>query len=487
MIRAEYALQNNRWLYILSGLYLLVVIGCIYIEMYWGLLLPMVLVVVWSAIFKPTWLWYFIVLTTPLSINLEEMEIGGIGMYLPTEPLLAGLLVLFIFKLLSGKSIDSKIMRHPISLLLYGYLGWMAFTCISSELPLVSVKYLATRMWFIASFYFLAVQIFSDKKNLRNYLLAYLFPLTLVIIYTVVRHSQYGFDKDSSHWVMEPLFKDHTSYGAVLAMFFPIAIGLLILVRKQFSLRLALWVVFVILVIGLVLSYTRAAWISIAGAAVLLAAMLLRVPFRYITITVLVAGTILFLSWDTLQVSLSRNKQESSDKLEEHVSSISNVSSDASNLERLNRWHCAIEMFKERPLTGWGPGTYQFVYAPFQRSKDRTIISTNQGDGGNAHSEYLGPLCEQGVAGMLLFVALLLSISSLAFRLFFESTNRDLKIIIVSVYLGLTTYFIHGVLNNFLDTDKASVPFWGFIAILVSIDIYHSQSKAQSPTTQETN
>jgi putative inorganic carbon (hco3(-)) transporter len=37
------------------------------------------------------------------------------------------------------------------------------------------------------------------------------------------------------------------------------------------------------------------------------------------------------------------------------------------------------------------------------------------------------------------------------------------------------TYFIHGVLNNYLDTDKASIPFWGFIAIIVAIDIYHQK------------
>ena len=41
----------------------------------------------------------------------------------------------------------------------------------------------------------------------------------------------------------------------------------------------------------------------------------------------------------------------------------------------------------------------------------------------------------------------------------------------MSVYLGLMTYFIHGVLNNYLDTDKASAPFWGFLAILVVIDL----------------
>jgi hypothetical protein len=36
---------------------------------------------------------------------------------------------------------------------------------------------------------------------------------------------------------------------------------------------------------------------------------------------------------------------------------------------------------------------------------------------------------------------------------------------------GLVTYYIHGLLNNFLDTDKISVPFWGFTAMIVAIDI----------------
>jgi hypothetical protein len=39
--------------------------------------------------------------------------------------------------------------------------------------------------------------------------------------------------------------------------------------------------------------------------------------------------------------------------------------------------------------------------------------------------------------------------------------------------LGLISYFAHGIMNNFLDTDKASVPFWGFVAIIVALDLYH--------------
>jgi hypothetical protein len=36
---------------------------------------------------------------------------------------------------------------------------------------------------------------------------------------------------------------------------------------------------------------------------------------------------------------------------------------------------------------------------------------------------------------------------------------------------GLLTYVIHGFLNNFLDTDKISAPFWTFIAGLVVLDM----------------
>ena len=467
-------------IYLLSGCFIALMCVGIYLEQFLVMLIPAALLVVWAAIYHLDHLILFVTLCTPLSINLEELEIAQVGMYLPTEPLLFGILILFLFKLLSGKSIDKRIFFHPISYILYAYLAWMTLTCVTSEFPVVSIKYLATRLWFIASFYFLATHMFQDLRKMRSFLLLYLFTLCIVIIYTISRHAQYGFDKDSAHWVMEPLFKDHTSYGAVLAMYFPIIIGLWLQRGMNVLLRVMLSIGFFILTAGIILSYTRAAWISIIGAAAILAVMLLRVQLKHLLLATALVGSVLLIGWDDIVMSLEQNKQESSDKLDEHVSSISNVSSDASNLERLNRWNCAIEMFKERPIVGWGPGTYQFVYAPFQRSKDRTIISTNQGTGGNAHSEYLGPMSEQGLPGTLLVLALLYGISHLAFRLFYAMDSRNLKTLVAAAYLGLMTYFIHGVLNNYLDTDKASVPFWGFIAILVALDVYHRKPSAQN-------
>ena len=45
------------------------------------------------------------------------------------------------------------------------------------------------------------------------------------------------------------------------------------------------------------------------------------------------------------------------------------------------------------------------------------------------------------------------------------------RAILMALILGLVTYYLHGGLNNFLDTDKASVPFWAFTAMIVLLDL----------------
>ena len=173
--------------------------------------------------------------------------------------------------------------------------------------------------------------------------------------------------------------------------------------------------------------------------------------------------------------TLERNQQDSSTNFVEHITSIYNISSDASNLERINRWQAALRMFNERPFLGWGPGTYQFLYAPFQRSKEKTIISTNAGDMGNAHSEYIGPMAEQGIFGLFSVLLLITFAIITALKVYKKSDDDEVRLLSLLMMLGLISYFVHGFLNNFLDTDKASVPVWGFMGIIVALDIYHTR------------
>ena len=171
---------------------------------------------------------------------------------------------------------------------------------------------------------------------------------------------------------------------------------------------------------------------------------------------------------------MERNKFEhTTEEFSERLQSATNVTTDASNLERINRWSCALAMFKERPIFGFGPGTYAFEYARFQQPENLTIISTNFGNMGNAHSEYLGPLAEMGLLGLLTVLGIIAAIFYKGITLYYTwpDDDKESRIIILSIVLSLTTYFVHGILNNFLDTDKAAVPIWGMAAIIMAMEM----------------
>jgi O-antigen ligase len=298
----------------------------------------------------------------------------------------------------------------------------------------------------------------------------------------MIRHGLNSFGEDQGHWVMTPFFKDHTSYGAVLALVFPVLIGMFIL-AKDGAQKLILGSLVIVYLFGIYFSYTRAAYLSIVGAFVLYLLIRYRIRFKYVLTVILCFATLLVVNKDTIWMELNKNKNEhATEELGERIQSISNVSSDASNLERLNRWACAVEMFKERPVFGFGPGTYAFQYAPFQHHEDLTIISTNFGDGGNAHSEYLGPLAESGLIGMLSFIVVVIVIFYTGIKLYYNLEDPWLKSVILVCVLGLFTYFTHGILNNYLDTDKASIPVWGFAAIIVATELRLKKGKLEKPT-----
>ena len=170
-------------------------------EFYWLNLIPLILAIVLLAFLSLEYLLLIIAFFTPLSISLEGLDLGGIGMFVPTEPLLFGVLILFFLKLFSGEKLDKKLLSYPITYAILFYLVWMGFTIITSEIPLVSFKFLLSRLWFVVAFYFLGVQLFKRKKNIRGMIWLYIIPLCFVILNTTYKHSLFHFDLESSHLV----------------------------------------------------------------------------------------------------------------------------------------------------------------------------------------------------------------------------------------------------------------------------------------------
>jgi putative inorganic carbon (HCO3(-)) transporter len=436
-------------------------------------ILPLFLFVLYTAIFHLQYLVLLLAFCTPLAISLKEMGLTqGPDLSIPTEPLMAGIMLVYLLNVSTKKITDGRFLRHPVSILIIFQLVWMFITMLTSTDILVSLKYLIARLWFIFSCYIIIPHLFKDHKNIFRFIFAYSIALAIVVCYTIVVHSKFNFNEKAADWVVSPFYNDHTAYAAALAMFIPVLFSFLFLKNFSKFAKLASFGLFLLFSVGIVLSFTRAGWLSLAAVLGILFTLWLKIRFRTIVITIC-SAVVFFLVFQTeIVLALNKINTDSEGGFSENIESVLNISTDASNVERLNRWSCAYRMWLDKPVFGWGPGTYMFKYAPYQLSRQLTIISTNFGTSGNAHSEYLGPLAEQGLLGLLFVLIMLFYTIHLGYRLVYTLENREHRILCLGIFLGLMTFFVHGFLNNFLDTDKLSLPFWAYMAALVCFDLY---------------
>ncbi|MFN3875335.1 MAG: hypothetical protein ACK4L7_05450, partial [Flavobacteriales bacterium] len=192
----------------------------------WLALLPIGMLAAWAIVVKPEQLLLFIAFATPLSINLEELAIGGIGVALPTEPLMVGLAFLLLLRLALQRGVlDAGFLKHPVTQVVVAQLVWMTVCILPSSMPVVSVKHVIARLWFVSTMYLLASVLFRDERQMHRFIKAFVGGLAIVVAYTLVQHSEYRFAHEPAHWVMSPFFKDHTSYGAVIAFVLPFTLA----------------------------------------------------------------------------------------------------------------------------------------------------------------------------------------------------------------------------------------------------------------------
>lgn len=462
--------KENSWLLLFGVLFVGLLGYSIWEDSFIGYLFPYALIVLYVAIFYTEYTFFFIIAATPLSVNIEEFT-DGFGLFLPTEPLLFGTTLLLLLQALKYPVFPSYLKSSPIIWAVSFYLLWIFIASISSEHPLVSYKFLLAKLWFIVPVLLYGSGVFKDIKKVKWFFWLFIVSMVIAMVYTVFMHSTYAFGEKESHWVMWPFFKDHTIYGAIVALVFPLIFALYFSKKHSPLVQLILICFLGINLIALYFSYTRAAWLSVILGAGIWLLIRFKIKFSLLVSVAVIAIGFVWISWDAIQQNLERNKFEhTTEEFGERLQSATNVTTDASNLERINRWSCALAMFEERPIMGFGPGTYAFEYARFQEPENLTIISTNFGDMGNAHSEYLGPLAEMGVFGLLAMLAIVSAIFYQGITLYqrWPEEDRETKTLLMGMIVALSTYFIHAFLNNYLDTDKAAVPIWTMCAIFIA-------------------
>lgn len=437
------------------------------------------MILVLLAVFtRLSWFYYALVLLIPLSLDSEIF--GGAKLSLPSEAMLILVIPVCLIFNQDFRRGMIRACKSPLTILLIVDLLLLLFFSLTSEHMDVSLKRVLIRGLFFFGF-FIMIFLFDDPKKLIWPWLMYAIGLVPVMYETLKNHIHFDFNPRVVFNICAPYYNDHTVYGACLAFIIP-GVFLILIRAKLFNLKggwlLLFWLIFGVILLSVILALSRAALLSILLALFFAILLRFKVQFSHLLMGL---GVLVIVAWavqDQIYESVQKNEAVSNDgELINHFSSVTNVKTDASNLERVNRWICAYRMFEARPFTGFGPGTYQFEYNRFQSLVNKTYISTTTGDRGNAHSEYLTYLSETGIVGFIGFMCIVLYSLYVGMKNHYTVEDERLRIINLIALLGLVTFYFHGFFNSFIDQSKMSFLVFTALAILVWVQLRINQER----------
>lgn len=413
-------------------------------------------------------LWLAGVALVPFSIEVV-LPPGTAALAVPTEPLAVALLLVFVFGFWRFRLALASAVRSPLFVLIVLYWLWMLLCCFYATDGLRAFKYWLSTTWLLAMFVFAPLDFLRDARLRLHTAYALTLPLIVLVLYTLANHATMGFTFLSSSAAMQPFYKDHGAYATQLAacLAWPVLLAWHATGRVRWLwLAAAAW-----LALGIVFSYTRGAWLGVLFAAAVLVwlAWLRRHRLSAIVFgTVAATGIVLMLLQSFADLEEGSRKQDKT--LGEHFTSILNTQRNASNQERINRWDAALQMLRARPVVGYGPGCYSEQYAPFQQSKLRTAISTNRGDLGGAHNEFLSAGAEMGIPGLLLLALVYACAIWLGVRGYLRTADGQTRMLHAGALAAVLSYFPHALINNFMDQDKVAAPVYLALALLIVLD-----------------
>jgi len=238
----------------------------------------------------------FFLLLAALPFSFEYQFTPALGTDIPDELLM--LLVSWLFLagwIYSPKSVDRKILQHPLSLLLLACLAWMIITVCFSSHPSVSVKYLLAKSWYIGAFVLAPVMVFREKKSLAKAGALLAGSMMLVALISLFRHSRTGFSFATVNEAVSPFFRNHVNYSAMLVCTLPVLVVFLRFTKKTTG-KFLLAAVILIALCALFFSYARGAWLALLAG--ILAYWLLQkrlLFYSYITAVLLTIGLLFWI------------------------------------------------------------------------------------------------------------------------------------------------------------------------------------------------
>ena len=347
--------------------------------------------------------------TIPFAIEVDLP--GGLSTDFPAEALMwLSCFLLLGYLFLYQRKIDFSFIFHPVFVILLIHFFWIIITSVISSEPLISIKYTLAKSWYLVCFILIPLFLFRDVKDFKQWGLYFLVPLIGTVVIIMIRHSQYGFSFATINNAVIPIYRNHVDYACCLGIILPFVWFL----RRWFEnkrIRFFFLVSMGLILGGIYFSYTRAAWLCVPlaiGSFFVIKFRLMRaaIPIA-LGVGILIVG---WLAYDNTYISYSPDfeKAITHKKFDDLVSATTKME-DISTVERFYRWVAGYYMIREKPFTGFGPGSFYSLYHSYVDRHFTTYVSDNPEHSG-MHNYYLMVAVDQGLIGLLIFLCLIITV-----------------------------------------------------------------------------
>lgn len=440
----------------------------------WIFLIPFVWllfpIVATYAIVRTEQLFWWLLMMLPLSTELNITPQWGLDF--PDEILMVVLTGIVIIKSIhQPKWFPSSLLQHPLFLWLTIYFVWLIITCLFAVEPILSIKYLLAKIWFIIPFVVLPQIVLNSQSRIQKMALCLLIPMLGIIIQTLARHAFFGFSFENVWKTFQPFFRNHVNYSSMLVCLLPVAWCVWKLTPAANPYKK--WILYGLLLglIALIFAYSRGAWIALlAGIVAVWIIKKRRMGFVIVFLVsfVLISTTWLVTDKNYMRFAPDHDRTIFHPDFGEHM--LATVAlKDVSNAERFYRWIAGVRMFAEKPITGFGPNAFYLHYRAYTVSRFETWVSNNP-EHSTVHNYFMLIALEQGLIGLLLFCILFFGMLLHIQRLYHQFQSQFYRMVTLTVGVVLMMIGVINCISDMIETDKIGSLFWLCLGMIVLLD-----------------
>ncbi|MBL7744742.1 MAG: O-antigen ligase family protein [Chitinophagaceae bacterium] len=453
-----------------SGLFILSLLAAAWLEAYYLIVIPFAAVFFIAGWQHINAVFFLLLFTLPFSTELQITP--SLGTDFPDELLMLFTAGLFLcYCLYSPKALPFNIIGHPLIILLLSSFSWSIIAALFSTHHTISLKFLLAKSWYIAAFVLAPLIVFRERKNIRTAFFLLAGSLVAVAIIAIIRHYKYDFSFAGINDALQPFFRNHVNYSAMLVCFIPVFFAFYTLSKSKTNKYVCLAVI-TILLIALFLSYARGAWLALITGTI--SYWLIKKRWMLAVYIAAIISVIVSLFWIKskdryLQYAHDYRTTIFHENFREHLRATYEFK-DVSTAERFYRWIAGVRMIKDDPLTGLGPATFYNNYKPYAIPAFKTWVSNNP-EHSTVHNYFLLVTIEQGIPGLLFFLLLAGAMFGYVQWLYYRLNDPFYKMITIIAGVVLSMILTVNFLSDLIETDKIGSLFFLCLSLVVIADI----------------